>query len=176
MRYSVTGGLTACAAATSVFVGSWVSYHYHDLSRGGVGWAPQFDSPAQTAMAYTSASRAITFALSFLVVAALGYRAGRRIDVGAHYRSLIAAFAAGGFVGRLLGVGLVSAFVLGDAATSLGSGPTLELVSVLAAPLATAIHVALVGLAGAALAAFRSDPHTAERLTPSNDAATSESG
>lgn len=160
MIQKTVAALAAVIAALAVVVNLGSSLLPEYVVDGAAGWAPQFGTMGQTALVYMYTAQAVGFGLGVLGVAALGYWAGRRLDVTREYRSLVGALAIGGFVGQL--VGLLGAFaVLGGISVpqSIALSDVLFGVVPLAwNAVATGVQFGLIGLAGAALAEFGFDP------------------
>lgn len=150
-------GVTAAILAAGAIIVRFGSGIYVDrvASDGGtVGWLPQLETTGQTVVAYLWMSRAIGFVLTIVGVAALGYWAGRRLDVPRESRTILGSLAVGGSTGHLVGM-VVFVWVIGPSSSTPFEGTGLvELVILLGAALATAIQFSLVGFAGAALAEF----------------------
>lgn len=169
MSQRTTGVAAAVIAAAAVTIEFGSSVLVDGVADGetAIGWLPQLDTIGQTAVAYLYASRIVAFVLTFLVVAALGYWAGTRLDITREYGSLLGSLAVGGGVGYLAGLVLVGVLV-GD----YWPAPTDSLFglgALLGLAVATAIHFALVGLAGAALAEFGFDPLSSRNDVPVSD-------
>ncbi|MCU4743603.1 hypothetical protein OB955_19510 [Halobacteria archaeon AArc-m2/3/4] len=162
---AVVAAIIGACAVSIEFGTTWLIDGFVD---GGVAaeWLPQLETMGQTAVAYSYASQVLTFVLTFVVVAALGYWAGTRLDVRREYGSLAGHLALGGGVGYMGGLVVFILLVVG---WSTPSDPILGLGLLLGMAVATGIHFALVGLAGAALAEFGFTLRS-----PLNDAPTSD--
>lgn len=125
----------------------------NDLQEGGslVGTVPQLETIGQTVMFYTLLSRAITFLLAVPVIAFLGFKVGKQLNVEREYTMIARFFGIGGGAGILVGV--LATGVMGNA-TFLLTQSLLGAVVLLSVAVATGIQFAFVGVAGAALAEF----------------------
>lgn len=170
MRIKITGAVAALLSLTAVLVDFGTDWYVNRLAEDGAisGWLPQFETVGQTVIVYLYASVAVTFGLTILGVAALGYWAGMKLDVTHEYRPLVGSLAIGGGTGYLTAL-LILGLNVGGSLSSLGSDAVLLLAMLLGGTVATGIEFALVGLAGAALAEFEFAPFSGRKTADSSD-------
>lgn len=157
MRLTIAGVGAALISFTTVLFEIGAEWYVDQfLADGGSGgWLPHLETTGQTAAAYLYVSQAVTFALSVLGIAALGYWVGLRLDLTSEYRALLGYLAVGSGGGYLLAMPFV-----GRVSGEFESLSVLSAGILAGAAVGTALKVALVGLAGAALAAFGVDTGT----------------
>lgn len=155
MRLKI-GATAAILAAGAIVVEFGTGIYADRLGAGGgeLGWLPQLETTGRTVVAYLWVSRAIGFVLTIVGVAALGYWAGRRLDVPRESRTIVGSLAVGGSAGHLAGMVVFVSLIAPSGSTPVEGTGVLELVILLGAAFATAIQFSLVGFAGAALAEF----------------------
>lgn len=122
-------------------------------ARGGFDVLPQVGTTGETVMVYVGLSRGVAFAFGTLAVLALGYRAGRRIDLRAEYRDLALAVGLGGAAGYVLVLVPLAATASGGwASLGTSAGDLFGLAALGGRIVGVGVQFAVVGFAGAALA------------------------